>query len=123
MIYLFLKTIFRHFYRKPIYQVLNASALTIGLAVTGVVLLFAWHEYRYDRFHNKSNDIYRLSGKTNDEVWFAPLAATYSNKLLNNKFADIEKVARVRRFPPKYLHYQSEKFYESKVCRLSHTFH
>ncbi len=115
MIYSFFKTVFRHFYRKPVYQMLNLVALTAGLVVAGVVLLFAWHEYRYDRFHNQSENIYRLSGKTSSEVWFAPLSSPYSNALLNDRFSDVEIVARVRRFPPKYLHHQNEKFYESKV--------
>jgi putative ABC transport system permease protein len=115
MIYSFLKTVFRHFYRKPAYQALNIVTLTVGLTVAAMVGLFAWHEYHYDRFHNQSQNIYRLSGKTRSEVWFAPLSAPYSNALLSDKFSDVEKIARVRRFPPKYLHHGNEKFYESRV--------
>jgi putative ABC transport system permease protein len=115
MIYSYLKAVIRLLYRKSFYQLLNVTALTIGLAVAGIVVLFAWHEYGYDRFHPNANSIYRLSGKANGDVWFAPFSAAYSNALRNDKFGVVEKVVRVRRNPAKYIRYGDKKFYESRV--------
>lgn len=96
------------------YNGINIVGLSIGLAVTALVLLYARHEFSYDRFHEHHRNIVRISGKQSD-TWFATLPPMHSGVLLSHQLPEVEKVVRLRRWPPKYISNGKEKFYESRV--------
>lgn len=53
-------TALRNFTRKPFFAFVNISGLAVGLAAAIIMFLFIYDEYRYDRYHEDSEQIYRL---------------------------------------------------------------
>jgi putative ABC transport system permease protein len=57
----YIKIVFRNAFRNPVYFFINISGLAMGMCVTILILLFVQHELTYDRYHENSDDIYRVS--------------------------------------------------------------
>ena len=79
----YIKTSLRNLLKYKGYSFINIIGLAIGLASAILILLFVQDEISYDKFHDKSDQIYRvyLNGKiASDEmvvaVSCAPLGAT-----------------------------------------------
>lgn len=60
----YLKIAFRNLLRHKIYSLINISGLAIGMACCILILLFVRDELSYDRFHENSDRIYRLTRTT-----------------------------------------------------------
>ena len=60
----YLKTTLRNFKRNKLYAFLNVFGLSIGLASFFLIYLFLNNELAYDRFHEKSDRIYRVIQET-----------------------------------------------------------
>jgi putative ABC transport system permease protein len=56
----YLITALRNLLRNPLYALINILGLSIGITCSLVILLFIKHEFSYDRFHDKKDEIYRL---------------------------------------------------------------
>src|SRR5688500_15884686 len=56
-----LKISFRRLCRQPLYSVINILWLTIALAFILIVSLFIRHEFSYDKFHEHTKRLYRLT--------------------------------------------------------------
>ncbi|CAN5123091.1 ABC transporter permease [soil metagenome] len=61
MIKNYFKIVFRNARRNPVYFFINIFGLALGMSVTILILLFVQHEFGYDRYHENSDDIYRVS--------------------------------------------------------------
>jgi putative ABC transport system permease protein len=57
----FLKVAFRNISRHKIFSTINLLGLAIGLACSILIALFVIDELSYDRFHEHSDDIYRIA--------------------------------------------------------------
>lgn len=56
----YFKTTYRGLLRQKVYSFLNLSGLAIGLACSILIFLYVNDELGYDRFHSKSDRIYRV---------------------------------------------------------------
>ena len=50
----------RNFIRNWSYSLINLLGLTIGLTAVIIILVYVFHEFSYDRFHNNPENIYRI---------------------------------------------------------------
>ena len=82
----YFKIAFRNLFKHKTYTLINIAGLAIGVASALMILLYIQDELSYDKFHKKSDQIYRvyLNGKiAGDElvvgVSCAPLGATMVN--------------------------------------------
>jgi len=57
----YLKIAARSMLKNKAYSVINILGLAIGMAATILILLFVQHELSYDRYHENSDRIYRLT--------------------------------------------------------------
>ena len=57
----YIKIAFRNMMRSKAYSIINVSGLAIGMAATILILLFVQNELSYDRYHENSDRIYRVS--------------------------------------------------------------
>jgi putative ABC transport system permease protein len=57
----YLKIAIRNMLRSKAYSVINVLGLAIGMAATIIILLFVQNEMSYDKYHENSDRIYRVS--------------------------------------------------------------
>lgn len=63
----FLKVTYRNFLKQKVYSFLNVSGLAIGLACSILIFIYIHDELSYDKFHSKSDRIYRVLEKFESE--------------------------------------------------------
>ena len=51
---------FRNLIRQKTYSIINISGLAIGFAAFILIVLHVVHEFSFDKFHEKADDIYRV---------------------------------------------------------------
>jgi len=57
----YFKILFRNIYKRKLYSIINILGLAIGLASFILIMLFVLDELSYDKYHSKSDKIYRLN--------------------------------------------------------------
>jgi len=88
----------RNLWRHRGYTLINVLGLTIGLASTILILLYVINEMTYDRFHEKSDRIYRvwISGTMPaTEMRHAVTSPPMAEALLND-YPEVEQSVRLR---------------------------
>ena len=60
MIKNYIKVTIKNLINSRVYSLISISSLSIGLAVVILLFLYVSHELSYDRYHEKSDNIYRL---------------------------------------------------------------
>ena len=103
MIRNYLKVAMRYLLRDKGYTAINILGLAIGISCCVLIMLFVRSEFSYDKFHSKSDRIYRAWVKEHNEgmediidiVTPLPLASA-----LQSSFPDIESTCRVYSFGP-----------------------
>lgn len=121
----YFKSAVRNLSKHPGFTAINLIGLAVGLTVTLQIFLFVQHELSYDSFHDRSEDIYRVtldgnfSGtKLNAPVTPAPMAAT-----LVADFPEIEVATRIFPFTSKLMVRKDDvSFLEDKVMIVDSTF-
>ena len=89
----------RNLWRHRGYTLINIFGLTIGLASTIFILLYVINEMTYDRFHEKSDRIYRvwISGSMPaTEMRHAVSSAPMAEALMND-YPEVEQSVRLRK--------------------------
>ena len=61
MISSYIRVAFRNLLRNKFYSIINIAGLGLGLACVFLILQYLKQELSYDRFHQNSEDIYRIS--------------------------------------------------------------
>src|SRR6185295_13862817 len=56
----------RNLWRNKIFSIINISGLSIGLASCMLIFLYTKDEVSYDRFHEKKNQLYRITAQVLD---------------------------------------------------------
>ena len=57
----YLTTALRNLWRSKFFSLINISGLTVGLACCMLIFLYSKDEMSYDRFHERKQDIYRIT--------------------------------------------------------------
>ena len=89
----------RHLAKNKLYTILNLFGLSIGLACFALIGLWVKSELSYDRFHEKSDRIYRVVSKFVDETSVIDQAVT-SPPLGPALIKDIPEVEQAVRIDP-----------------------
>jgi len=100
MIRNYLLTALRNLWKKRGYASINVIGLAIGLATSIFIFLYVINELSYDRFHEKSDRIYKAwvsgmmpMGEMHDAVTAGPMAAA-----LLADHPEVEQVVRLKKF-------------------------
>ncbi len=65
------KVAFRNIRRGGIYSIINVGGLAIGMAAAMLIMLWVYHQWSYDRFHAKKDQLYQVWSRNSDiGVWF-----------------------------------------------------
>jgi putative ABC transport system permease protein len=96
----YLKIAWRNMARNKAYVIINIGGLSIGIAVSLLICLYAAHEYSYDRFHKNSDRIYSLyarvkltgSSDSSDQPWMS----FHTGPLMKQADPSVESFVRVQ---------------------------
>ncbi|MCE6992367.1 ABC transporter permease [Dyadobacter sp. CY323] len=93
----YIKIAVRNFRNQRLFSSLNVIGLGIGMAAVWLMVLYVADELSYDRFHEKSDRIFRV---VHEAKWptggfkLAPTSAPYAPALAND-YPEIEKTVRI----------------------------
>lgn len=76
MIKNYIKIAFRNLLKNKVYSLINILGLAIGLATTLLILIYVFHETRYDQFHENSDRIFRIAQITESKDRYEEQATT-----------------------------------------------
>lgn len=115
----FLKVTLRNFSRNKGYTLINITGLAIGLACCILIFLYVRHELSYDRFHENSDRIYRVSSEVippqTDELQRFPTVGWPVGRTLENNFPGVEEAAHLRGYPNYSILHEGEYHFEDMI--------
>lgn len=96
------------------YALINITGLAVGMACCLLIVLFVQHEWSYDRFHEKTDRIYRLTSMVNEanERW--AVASYPVGPLMQETFPEVEKQVRLQMNPKLVTKDQDVRFNEER---------
>ncbi|WP_320020033.1 ABC transporter permease [Labilibaculum manganireducens] len=96
--------------KSKAYSLISISSLTLGLAVSILLLIYVLDELSFDRYHDKADHIYRLCQE--QHPYQSPQTANY----LDDNLPEIKSHARILHRPNEIIQYKELRFKESKVA-------
>lgn len=121
----YLKIAWRNLTRYKGHTFINVFGLAIGLTCCLVIFLFVRDELRYDRFHAKADQIYRIiNSRSNDnsQMTMARTPPAYG-PALQNAFPEVEQHVRLFEFGSQELvTYGEKQFFEPGILLADSTF-
>ena len=91
-----MKIALRNLKRHPGYAALNIVGLALGMASAVLILLFVQDELSFDRYHEKSDRIYRLVNTGYNNTDYAGIAKINGpwGPAIRDEFAEVEEMTR-----------------------------
>ncbi len=89
-----LKIIFRNIRRDGIYSVINIGGLAIGMAATMLIMLWVYNQWSYDRFHEKSKQLYQVVNY-NEQYGGMPNVSRLLGPALTDNYPEVTDAARI----------------------------
>lgn len=117
----------RNMLRYKTFSLINVFGLTLGIACFSIIIVFAEFEFSFDKFHRRSDNVYRIvKDFANNEGLRTPDATTppaLSYKLRT----DVPEVESITRFVPNggrrnLFDYDDKQFYELELLRIDSSF-
>ncbi|MCD4817544.1 MAG: ABC transporter permease [Candidatus Cloacimonetes bacterium] len=121
----YLKIAFRNILQHKGFSIINISGLALGLAVFMLIMLWVHDEISYDRFHKKTDRLYRLvaQAQLGEQSFKAVVTPGEFPPYLKDKIPEIEEVSRYRPLAYEVLVKVGEKkFYKRKLACADSTF-
>lgn len=115
MLFNYFKIAWRNLRRNKSYSLINTIGLSIGIASCLLIFLFVQDELSYDRFHEKSDRIYRVFKSFDSDEYKGK--TLYTSKLLGptlqSELAGIASSVRIsERWPEVLVEKDNTKYYE-----------
>lgn len=113
----YLKVALRNLKRYKVYSLINIAGLAIGMACFLLIFLFVQDELSYDRYHNNSKWIYRITAEAYvaEKAIHAASTPAPLGPTLINEFPEVLKAARILNSSSERLvSFGQKKFYESR---------
>ncbi|HKK61517.1 MAG TPA: ABC transporter permease, partial [Bacteroidales bacterium] len=120
----FFHVAFRNIGKNQVFSMINMAGLTIGLASAIIIILFISMEVSYDRFHERSDDIYRtyLDGKIGDQTFRGAWSSYVLGPAAQKEIDEIEEYVRLEVFPQQLIWNGDERQIEDNVIFADSTF-
>ena len=92
----YLKIAWRNLIRNKSFSLLNIAGLSIGLAVTGLILIWINFEMGIDQFHEKKNRIYQVynQAQMDGELWTWNSTPKIMAPTIKKDYPEVESVTR-----------------------------
>ncbi|MEQ8473601.1 MAG: ABC transporter permease [Marinoscillum sp.] len=116
---IFFNLSYRTFLKSAGLNSLNILGLSLGIIAALLILVYADHEYSYDGFHTKAENIYRLEGKTNGDNWFSNLGIEYGRELGTESYPEVKSWVRVNNANKAFFHTGDHRFAETSILQTN----
>lgn len=92
----YIKIAWRNLLRNRSFSVLNIVGLSIGLAVTALILIWINFEMGFDRFHEKTDRIYQVNNQypVEGEIWTWNSTPKIMASVIEKDYPEVEGVSR-----------------------------
>jgi putative ABC transport system permease protein len=94
MIANYFTTLLRNFLRHRVYSLLNLVGLSLGMAACILILLYVTNQFSYDKYHSKTNRIYRIIQNQKEQKPMAWVGGGMA-PMLKEEFPEFEKIASI----------------------------
>lgn len=123
MIKNYLKVVLRNIKKSKTYSFVNILGLAIGMACCFLILLYVQHEFSYDRFHEKSDQIYRITTewRVEGQAQIHQTTAAPVAPALMNDFPEVQDAVRVKRTGA-IIYHKDRSFVERRVYLVDPSF-
>ena len=120
----YVKMALRHFKRQKGYAFLNVSGLVTGIVCCLLIVLYVQDELRYDRFHENTDRLYRVTAVRGmpGELTASANTALPIGPALQVDFPEVLEAVRARRLFDPILQHQGVRFTERRVYAVDSTF-
>lgn len=125
MITNYLKTTFRILFRQKSYSFINIGGLAIGMSVCILILTYVFNELSFDRFHEKSDQIYRLGVDANfgGNAMKIAVSSGPMGPALVKDYPEIIAATRLNESGQKFLmEIEGKKFFQSNILFADSSF-
>ena len=115
----------RHLGKQKGYAFINIAGLAFGIACCLLILLFVQDELSYDRFHEKADQIHRISYSAlfSGSEMAAPLTPSAMAPTLAREYPEVLTATRIYRFPIlKTMRYEDRRFIEDGIYFVDSAF-
>lgn len=116
----YFKIALRNLVRYKAYSLINICGLAISMAASILILLWVQNEISYDRFHAKSNRLYRITAKAGDFAAAVNPAGMPAG--LKKEMPAIQEFVRVSTPNTNLFEFGNRKFEENRVHYVDSTF-
>ncbi|MEX0720375.1 MAG: ABC transporter permease [Balneolaceae bacterium] len=120
----YLKIAVRNLKKDKGYTFINLTGLSVGLAVCLIIALFIQFHLGFDKFHEKSDRIYRIAKEESKSGQVqrtgnmqGPLASTLAEEL-----PEVEEAVRLQTVGKTLVTVRNESFYEENILRTDPSF-
>jgi putative ABC transport system permease protein len=119
-----LKLAFRNIVRNGTYSVINILGLTLGLASALLLVVYVSHELSYDKFHQDSDRIYRVSETVPLGDGLKYIASTSMAVSINLRvdYPELEAVTFLSRPHQSDVSYNGLRLYEDRIHAVDESF-
>lgn len=116
MIKNFILTAIRNVSKNKLYAFINIFGLSIGIASAVLILLFITSELSYDKYHEKSDRIYRLhiQGKLEGTELNGAYSAVPSGPAFREEIPEVAEFCRMKETGQRVIKYGDKKILEEK---------
>ena len=92
----FFKIAIRHIRKEKFYAIINISGLSLGIAFAFLILVYAYDEFQYDKFHHNADSVYRINtywgDNPNQDIYASSPAPLHD--AIKDEIPEVEEVAR-----------------------------
>jgi putative ABC transport system permease protein len=113
----YLKITIRNIRKNPGYSAINVLGLAVGIAACVLIFQYISHELSYDRYHEKSDRLYRVTLQTSQN--HIALTPSIASPLLQREFPEVESAVRIYNsgsYQPVVLQYENRVFEEQSFA-------
>ena len=120
----YFKIAYRNLMKNKVFSFINIFGLSIGLAVSFVILMYVQDELSYDRFNKNADNIVRVvfhanlnGGKINESVIMPPVAQT-----MKKDFPEVKDATRILDFGTPKITYNNTAFKDDRFALVDPNF-
>jgi putative ABC transport system permease protein len=116
---------FRNLIRQKFYSIINISGLAIGFAAFILIVIHVIHEFSFDKFHLKADNIYRvcINGKISGDIFNVAVCAPPTGEAMVREMPEVLKSVRIQKMSQAvFFSSEDERFYEEGMIFADSTF-